>query len=157
MEKTLIILKPDCWARELMGEAIGKIERKGMRIIAMKMMHVTKKLAAAHYEEHKGKPFLPSLFEYIMSGPVVPMVVEGRSAVEVCRTLIGPTESTIAAPSTLRGEFSQSKRMNLVHGSDCVKSAKREIKLWFKNSEIMKTTQKDYRWVCAYEGVGDPL
>lgn len=151
MEQTLVILKPDCWARELMGEAISKIERKGMRIIAMKMMHVTQELAEEHYIEHKGKAFLPSLFEYVMSGPVVPMIVEGRNAVDVVRTLIGPTESTKAPPSTFRGEFSQSKRMNLVHGSDSIESAKREIALWFNKDEIMQTCETDYRYVCDYD------
>lgn len=131
MERTLVMAKPDAWRRGLVGEIIGRIERKQLRIVAVRSIQISKELAERHYEEHKGKPFYDDLVSAITSGTAVVMVVEGREAVGVVRTLIGSTDPAAAAPGTIRGDLGLEITENLVHGSDSAVSAAREIEIFF--------------------------
>lgn len=134
-EKTLMLIKPDGVQRAKVGEIIQRIENKGYQIVDMKMLTPTKALLDVHYAEHVGKPYYPSLVDYMTSGPVVVMIGEGTNIVAGWRTLMGETNPTKAAPGTIRGDFGrewpQEAMMNVVHGSDSVASAQREISLWF--------------------------
>jgi nucleoside-diphosphate kinase len=131
-ERTLVLLKPDAVERHLIGEIIGRIERKGLTIVALELRHVGEDLAGQHYAEHEGKPFFGSLLEFITSGPVVAAVVEGPRAIAAFRQVAGATDPVEkAAPGTIRGDFGLETQFNLVHGSDSADSAKREIALWF--------------------------
>ncbi len=130
MQRTLIILKPDCVQRRLVGEVLRRFEAKGLEIVSLKFMRVTKALAEKHYAEHKERPFFPNLLEFITSGPVVVGILEGPEAIAVVRTLLGETDGIKAAPGTIRGDFAISKQNNLVHASDGPESASREIALW---------------------------
>ena len=136
MERTLILLKPDCVQRRLMGQIIGRFESKGLNIIAMKMMQVTPDLAKQHYAEHVEKPFYPGLEAFITGAPVVAMVIEGLEAIRVVRDMLGATNGLNAAAGTIRGDFSSSRQMNLVHASDGPDAAKRETDLYFSAEEI---------------------
>lgn len=136
MERTLVLLKPDCVQRRLMGEVIGRLERKGLSIIAMRMLRVSPELARKHYAEHVDKPFYPGLERFITAAPIVAMVVEGLEAVRVVREMLGETSGLKAAPGTIRGDLSSSRQMNLVHASDSLQSAEREIGLYFELSEL---------------------
>lgn len=140
MERTLVLLKPDCVQRRLMGAVIGRFENKGLNILAMKMMHVTPQLARQHYAEHVDKPFYPGLEAFITGAPVVAMVVEGLEAIAVVRAMVGATSGLQANAGTIRGDFSSSRQMNLVHASDGADAADREIGLYFDPEEI-----------CAYD------
>lgn len=131
MEKTFIMIKPDGVERGIMGEIISKIERKGFKINQAKLFQPNRKLAEEHYEEHKGKGFFKDLIDYILSGPVMAMEVEGESSVEVMRNLIGDKDPKIAVAGTIRGEFANAINTNVIHGSDSIESAKRELNLWF--------------------------
>src|SRR6266700_8317013 len=135
MQRTLILLKPDCVQRRLIGAIIQRFEQKGFRLAGMKLVHASRELAEKHYAVHKGKPFYESLLQFLTAGPTVAMVWEGREAVTVARTLIGPTDGTKAAPATIRGDFAISVQNNLVHGSDSPENAAIEIALWFKPEE----------------------
>lgn len=131
-ERTLVLIKPDAVERRLVGEIIGRIERKGLTIAALELRNVSQDLAAQHYAEHEGKPFFNSLLEFITSGPVVTAVVEGPRAIAAFRQLAGGTDPVDkAAPGTIRADFGLETQFNLVHGSDSIESAKREIALWF--------------------------
>jgi nucleoside-diphosphate kinase len=132
IERTLVLVKPDGVARGLVGEIIARFERKGLKILAMRMLTFTEELVARHYAEHVGKPFYPALKEFTMSGPVVAMVLEGDEAVSVVRLMMGATKFTEAAPGTIRGDFAYGMPNNLVHGSDSPASAAREIPLYFE-------------------------
>lgn len=136
MERTLILLKPDCVQRRLMGRVISRLEEKGLNILAMKMMRVTPELARQHYAEHVHKPFYPGLEAFITGGPVVAMVVEGIEVIRVIRDMLGATNGRNAAGGTIRGDFGCSRQMNLVHGSDGLDAARREIELYFQPEEI---------------------
>jgi nucleoside-diphosphate kinase len=136
MQRTLILLKPDCVQRRLMGRILARFEDKGLNIVAMKMMQVTPELARAHYAEHVNKPFYPTLEAFITGGPIVAAVVEGLEAITVVREMLGATSGLKAAPGTIRGDFSSSRQMNLVHGSDGPEAAAREIALYFNDNEI---------------------
>ena len=127
MQRTLVLLKPDCVQRRLMGTVIGRFEDKGLNIIAMKMIRVTSELSRQHYAEHVEKPFYPSLEEFITSAPVVAMAVEGLEVISVVREMLGATSGLKAAAGTIRGDFSSSRQMNLVHASDSEASAEREL------------------------------
>jgi nucleoside-diphosphate kinase len=140
MQRTLILLKPDCVQRRLMGRVIARFEDKGLNIIAMKMMRVTPELAREHYAEHVQKGWYPTLESFITSGPIVAAVVEGPEAIEVVRAMLGATSGLKAAPGTIRGDYSASRQMNLVHGSDGPDAAKREIALYFKEAELCAYT-----------------
>ncbi|MDR1052699.1 MAG: nucleoside-diphosphate kinase [Planctomycetaceae bacterium] len=131
MEQTLVLLKPDAVERRLCGEILGRFERKGLKIIRMRMLDLTPELARVHYADHVGKPFYPDLELYITSGSVVAVILEGDEAVAVVRKMIGVTNGIEAESGTIRGDLSMSKRQNLVHASDSTESAKREIKNFF--------------------------
>ncbi|UXA05297.1 nucleoside-diphosphate kinase [Mycobacterium sp. SMC-2] len=134
-ERTLVLIKPDGVERQLVGEIIGRIERKGLTIAALELRRVSQDLAAAHYAEHEGKPFFGSLLEFITSGPVVAAIVEGPRAIAAFRQLAGGTDPVEkATPGTIRGDFGLETQFNLVHGSDSPESAKREIQLWFPDA-----------------------
>ena len=130
-ERTLVLIKPDGVRRGLAGEVVSRIERKGLRIVAMDMRVVGRDLAETHYAEHSGKPFYGSLVEFITSGPLVAMVVEGPRAIEAFRALAGATDPVKAAPGTIRGDYALEVQDNIVHGSDSPDSAEREIKIFF--------------------------
>ncbi|HTX93611.1 MAG TPA: nucleoside-diphosphate kinase [Mycobacterium sp.] len=131
-ERTLVLIKPDGVERRLVGEIISRIERKGLSLAALQLRHVSEDLAAQHYAEHEGKPFFPSLLQFITSGPVLAAIVEGPRAIAAFRQLAGDTDPVDkATPGTIRGDFGLETQFNLVHGSDSTESAKREIALWF--------------------------
>ncbi|MDR7300977.1 nucleoside-diphosphate kinase [Haloactinomyces albus] len=131
-ERTLVLIKPDGVERGLVGEVIGRIERKGLKLVAMDLRQVDQKLAEQHYAEHDGKPFFGSLLEFITSGPVVAAVVEGPRAISAFRQIAGGTDPVDkAAPGSVRGDYALEVQYNLVHGSDSPESAERELKLWF--------------------------
>ena len=130
-ERTLVLIKPDGVRRGLAGEVLSRIERKGLRIVAMDMRVVAKDLAETHYAEHTEKPFYGSLVEFITSGPLVALVVEGPRAIEAFRALAGATDPVQAAPGTIRGDYALEVQDNIVHGSDSPDSAEREIKIFF--------------------------
>jgi len=136
MERTLVLLKPDCVQRRLMGQVISRFESKGLNIIALKMLRVTPELSKQHYAEHVQKPFYPNLEKFITASPIVALVVEGLEAIRVVREMLGATSGLKAAPGTIRGDYSSSRRMNLVHASDGPEAAAREIALYFKNDEL---------------------
>lgn len=136
MQRTLVLLKPDCVQRRLMGEIIGRFERKGLNIIGMKMFQVTAELAKQHYAEHVSKPFYPALEQFITASPIVALAVEGLEAIQVVRDMLGATSGLKAAAGTIRGDFSSSRQMNLVHASDGPDAAARELKLYFGPHEL---------------------
>lgn len=136
MQRTLVLLKPDCVQRRLMGRIIGRFEEKGLNIIAMKMLRVTPELSKQHYQEHVQKPFYKGLEDFITAAPIVAMVLEGLDAITVVREMLGATNGLKAAPGTIRGDYSSSRQMNLVHASDSPESASREIGLYFKEEEV---------------------
>ena len=131
MERTLILVKPDAFARGLTGEIVARFERKGLKIVAARHMTVTKELARQHYAEHEGKPFFGELVEFITSGPIMALVFEGESAIRAARQVIGATNPLEAAPGSIRGDFAIAVGQNMVHGSDSPESGQREAKLFF--------------------------
>jgi nucleoside-diphosphate kinase len=135
-ERTLVLLKPDCVQRRLMGQIISRFEEKGFNLIAMKMMQVTPDLAKQHYAEHVQKPFYPGLEKFITASPILAMVVEGLEAIRVTREMLGATSGLKAAAGTIRGDYSSSRQMNLVHASDGPEASAREIALYFKPDEL---------------------
>ena len=147
MERTLIILKPDAVQRRLVGRVIQRFEDKGLAIVGMKLMTVSRTLAERHYAVHKGKPFYPGLIDYITGGPVVVMVLEGPRCIEIARTLMGKTFGYEAAPGTIRGDFGASRSYNLVHGSDAPETAEFEIGLYFKEGELLEYAPASAEWV----------
>lgn len=136
LERTLVLLKPDCVQRRLMGEVIGRFERKGLNIVAMKLMQVTPELSKKHYAEHVAKPFYPGLEQFITASPIVAMVVEGLEVIRVVREMLGATSGLKATAGTIRGDYSSSRQMNLVHASDGPEAATREIELYFQKNEL---------------------
>jgi nucleoside-diphosphate kinase len=130
-ERTLVLIKPDAVRRGLVGEVLGRYEAKGLAIVAMKMLTISAEMADMHYAEHVERDFYPPLREFVTSGPMVALVLEGDAAIDVVRLLNGATDGRKADPGTIRGDLSLSNRENLVHGSDSVESAQREIGLWF--------------------------
>ena len=131
MERTLILVKPDAFAAGLTGEILARFQQKGLQPVALKMMTVDRELAEAHYAEHEGKPFFGELVEFITSGPLVAMVLEGPRAVPAARQVIGATDPVEAAPGSIRGDFALEVSSNMVHGSDSDESAAREAALFF--------------------------
>jgi nucleoside-diphosphate kinase len=136
VERTLVLLKPDCVQRRLVGEIIGRFERKGLNVVAMKMLRVTPDLAKQHYAEHVEKPFYPGLEEFICSSPIVALAIDGLDVIRVVREMLGATSGLKAAPGTIRGDFSSSQQMNLVHASDGSDASARELKLYFDESDF---------------------
>ena len=149
MERTLILLKPDCVQRRLMGQILARFEAKGLNVIAMKMLQVTPDLARQHYEEHAEKPFYPSLEAFITGAPVVAMVLEGLEVISVVRDMLGATSGLKAAAGTIRGDFSSSRQMNLVPASDGPEAASREINLYFNPEEICEYEPTVTPWLRA--------
>ncbi|MGZ4278591.1 MAG: nucleoside-diphosphate kinase [Solirubrobacteraceae bacterium] len=131
MDRTLILVKPDAFARGLTGEIIARFERKGLKIVALKHMQVTEELAKQHYAEHDGKPFFGELVDFITSAPLVAMVLEGHEAITAARQVIGATNPLDAAPGSIRGDFALEIGQNMVHGSDSVESGRRETAIFF--------------------------
>jgi len=146
MQRSLVLLKPDCVQRKLMGQMISRFEAKGLRIVAMKMLRITPELSKQHYAEHVSKPFYPGLEAFVTSAPVVAMAIEGLEAITVIRNLLGATSGLKAAPGTIRGDFSCSRQMNLVHASDGEEAAARELELYFEPAEF-----------CDYEPILTPV
>ena len=148
-ERSFVLFKPDAVQRRLVGELYSRFERRGLKIVGLKMLSVTKELAARHYEEHLEKPFYPLLEEFITAGPVVALVVEGPEAISVVRTMLGSTNGREAAPGTIRGDYGISRQMNLVHGSDGPEAAAREIAIYFSENELFDYEPTLGGWVCA--------
>ena len=152
MEQTFIMIKSDGVQRRLIGEIVRRFELKGLKIAALKLISMSDKQAKELYSIHKGKPFYDGLVKFITSSPVVVMVVEGDGAIAVVRKLLGATFGYEAEPGTVRGDFGMSRGMNLVHGSDSLESAKREIPIFFRSDEILSYTLCDSKWVCETQG-----
>jgi nucleoside-diphosphate kinase len=146
LERTLVIIKPDGVHRGLMGEIIGRLERRGLRLAAMKFMLVSKALAERHYAVHKGKPFYEGLVAYITSGPVAVMAWEGSKSIEAVRQTVGATNPTNAAPGTLRADLALDIGRNLIHASDGAETATFELGLWFKPDELVEWARDGERW-----------
>lgn len=148
IEKTFVMVKPDSVVRGLVGEVISRIEGKGLKLIGARMIHMTEEQANRLYSVHKEKPFFGDLVSFIRSAPVVVLAVEGESAVAVVRRLIGATDSKEATPGTIRGDFSCSKSMNVIHASDSLDNAQREIAIFFAPSDLVAYRRLDEPWVC---------
>jgi nucleoside-diphosphate kinase len=146
-ERTLIILKPDAVQRGLVGPIIERFERRGLKIVAMRLMHIDRGLAERHYGVHRSRPFFEGLVSYITSAPVVVAVLEGRNAISVVRTTMGATNAAEAAPGTIRGDFALEIGRNLVHGSDSEQSANDEIALYFNAEDIVVYGRAIDPWV----------
>ncbi|HEY1785052.1 MAG TPA: nucleoside-diphosphate kinase [Pirellulales bacterium] len=149
MERTLILLKPDCVQRRLAGRILTRFEDKGFNVIAMKLMRITPELSKKHYAEHVQKAWYPTLEGFITGGPIVAAIVEGLEAVRVVRDMVGATSGLKAAAGTIRGDFSSSRQMNLVHASDGPEAAKREIELYFRADEIHSYAPTITPWLRA--------
>ena len=147
METTLVLVKPDGVQRGLVGEVIGRLERKGLRIAGLKMIHASEQLANQHYGEHVGKPFFDSLVSFITSSPLIALAIEGENAVEVSRNLMGSTNPKEAAPGTIRGDYGLTIGMNIIHGSDSLESAERELSIFFEDSEILAYDRVIDAWI----------
>lgn len=137
VQRTFVAIKPDGVERGLIGEVINRFERRGLKLVGMKLLQVSREMAETHYGEHKGKPFYDGLVSYITSAPIVGMVLEGKDAVALARNVIGATNPANAAPGTIRGDFAVEIGRNIVHGSDSPESARREIGIFFKDSELV--------------------
>ena len=147
MERTLILVKPDAVQRGLIGEVLGRLERRGLRLVGLRLMQVDEALARRHYAEHEGKPFFPGLVEHITASPLVAAVFEGPDAVAAARQTMGGTNPTEAAPGTIRGDLALELGRNLVHGSDGTESAEREIALFFGDGMLDTWARDTDRWI----------
>jgi nucleoside-diphosphate kinase len=147
MERTLVLIKPDGMQRGLAGEIIARLERRGLRIVGMRMLHMDEALARQHYAAHEGKAFFPGLLRYITSSPIIAAVFEGRNAVEIVRQAMGATNPAQAAPGTIRGDLAIDTGRNLVHGSDSLEAAEKEIRLFFKEEETFSYERNIDPWV----------
>lgn len=147
MERTLVIVKPDGVQRGLVGEIISRLERRGLRLVGMKLMQISKELASRHYGVHKERPFYDSLVEYITSSPTVVMVWEANDAIDVVRTTMGVTNPSQATPGTIRGDFGLEIGRNLIHGSDGPDTAAFEIDLFFDDDELVQWERDTDRWI----------
>lgn len=147
MERTFVMVKPDGVQRGLVGEVLARYERRGLKIAGLKLIRVARDLAERHYAEHKGKGFYAGLIDYVTSGPVAIAVVEGKNAVQVVRDVNGATDPVKAAPASIRGSFALDIGRNVVHGSDSLDSAKREIALYFRDADLIEYGRDDAKWV----------
>lgn len=147
MEQTLILVKPDGVQRGLIGRIIARFERRGLKLVGMKLIKMSQALAARHYAVHEGKPFYEGLIEYITSGPVVAMVWQGTEAIAVARATMGATKPVEAGPGTIRGDFGLEIGRNLVHGSDSPENARHEIGLFFEREELVSWRRSTERWI----------
>jgi nucleoside-diphosphate kinase len=146
-QRTFVMVKPDGVQRVLVGNILNRFENKGLKIVAMKMVSVSKELAEKHYGIHKGKPFFAPTVKYITSSPVVALVLEGYNAIDLVRSMMGKTNPADAAPGSIRGDYGQFIGRNIVHGSDGPDTAEFEINLWFKPEEISNYTRIDEKWL----------
>ena len=146
-ERTLLLVKPDGVQRGLVGEIVARLERKGLKIVGLEMLQVPSAMAERQYAEHAGKPFHPGLLAHIISGPTVAVAIEGRSAVSVVRLMIGATNPQTAAPGTIRGDLGLAITPNLVHASDSLASAKRELELFFPKGAFLTYSRTDERYM----------
>jgi nucleoside-diphosphate kinase len=149
MQRTLILLKPDCVQRRLVGTILQRFEQKGLRLVGLKFVQASRELAEKHYAVHKGKPFYEPLLSFLTAGPTVALVLEGREAVAAARNLMGATDGIKAPPGTIRGDFAISVQNNLVHGSDSPENAQAEIALWFRPEELVNYQPVDTAWVAG--------
>ena len=147
MERTFIAIKPDGVQRQLVGEVIGRFESKGFKLVGLKFLQVSRELAEKHYDVHKERPFFAGLVDFITSGPVTAMVWEGDGVVAACRKIIGVTNPLNAEPGTIRGDFGVNIGRNLIHGSDAIETAQREISLWFQEDELVSWTPSIQSWL----------
>ena len=147
MERTLVFLKPDAVQRGLIGSIFTRFERRGLKLAGMKLMRVSEVLARRHYTEHEGKPFYEGLVQFVTSSPIVAMVWEGKDAVQVARDTIGATDPAKAVPGTIRADFGMDLGRNLVHGSDSLQSAEREVGLFFSPNELVEYSRDNERWI----------
>lgn len=147
METTLIILKPDAVQRGLMGRIITRFEEKGLQIVGTKLMKISPELAATHYEAHKARPFYPGLVRFMTSSPVLVIAVRGIGAITIARSMMGATFGSKAAGGTIRGDFGVSNSFNLIHGSDSPEAAERELKLFFRDGEILDFKRDGETWI----------
>ena len=147
MERTLILLKPDALQRALVGVIISRLEARGLKITGLKMVHMDKPMAHQHYSVHADKGFFPGLVEFITSGPIVAIVVDGKDSVQIVRTLMGETDPSKALPGTIRGDLAKDIGRNLIHGSDSPEQAVREIALFFDPVELLSYTRDTERWI----------
>src|SRR5690625_2510295 len=147
MEKTFLMVKPDGVQRNLIGEIVSRFEGKGFKLVGAKFMIISDKLAEQHYGEHKGKPFFHNLVSFITSGPVFAMVWEGEEVIKTARNMIGSTNPLDAANGTIRGDFGMVVHKNIIHGSDSIESAQREINLFFGDDEVFTYTKLDQQWI----------
>ena len=147
MERTLVLIKPDALQRGLAAEILSRLERRGLKIVGLRLMRMDQALARRHYAEHEGKPFLDSLVRFITSGPLIAAVFEGPNAVEVVRGLMGATDPQQAAPGTIRGDLGLFIQSNLIHGSDSPEAAEREIALFFEDADIVSWERSIDPWV----------
>ena len=147
MERTLVLIKPDAMQRGLAGEIIARLERRGLHIVAMRLLHVDEALARRHYAEHEGKPFFDGLIRYITACPIIAAVFEGNRAVEIARQTIGATDPAKAEAGTIRGDLGIDIGRNLVHGSDSLKTAEKEIALFFDQGQITSYERSIDPWV----------
>ena len=147
LQRTLVLLKPDAVQRGLIGEIVSRIEARGLKIVGMKLMRVSRELALRHYQEHQDKPFFDGLVEFVTSGPIVAMAVEGESAVELVRRTVGATSPLDADVGTIRGDLAVDIGRNLIHGSDSPESARRELDLFFAEGEILNYRRDTDAWI----------
>ena len=147
MDRTLVLVKPDGGQRGLIGEIISRLERRGLKIVGMKLMQVSGELANRHYGEHEGKPFFAGLVGFITSGPIVAMAIEGNNVVGLVRTTVGATNPADSAPGTIRGDLGVDIGRNLIHGSDSDESAKRELSLFFTEGELLDYSRDTDPWI----------
>jgi nucleoside-diphosphate kinase len=147
MERTFLMVKPDGVQRNLIGEIVGRFEKKGFQLVGAKLMQITPELAGEHYGEHKERPFFGELVDFITSGPVFAMVWEGENVIATSRLLVGATNPKESAPGTIRGDFAVTVGKNIIHGSDSADSAVREIGLFFKEEELVSYSKDANNWV----------
>lgn len=147
MEKTFLMVKPDGVQRSITGEIVHRFEKKGYHLVGAKLMLIPQEVAEQHYAEHKERPFFGELISFITSGPVFAMVWQGDNVIKVAREMMGKTNPTEAAPGTIRGDFAVQMGMNIIHGSDSVESAEREIGLFFNQNELIEYTRDINKWI----------
>lgn len=147
MQRTLVLVKPDAVQRGLAGEVISRLERKGLKLVGVKMMRVDESLARRHYEAHVERPFFPSLLAFITSSPIVALAVEGPNAIDITRGVMGATNPLEATPGSIRGDMALSVGPNLIHGSDSEEAAARELALFFGDDELLDYTRDMDRWI----------
>lgn len=152
MERSFFMVKPDGVQRGLVGEVIARLERRGLKLVGLKLMKISPQLASRHYAEHEGKPFYPGLISFITSGPVAAMVWEGEKVISIIRTTMGATDPAAATPGTIRGDLAVDKGQNIVHGSDSPESAAREIGLFFRPVELVEYGRDVDVWVYPKKG-----